>query len=126
MSDYLTLVEVLEMHHILIERFGGSHGLRDMGALESALHRPQSGYYDDLIQEAAALWESLTQNHPFVDGNKRVAFAATHTFLLINGCQLTANAGPVEAFIYDLFGQSSFEYVHLEAWLRKNTTSTPG
>jgi death-on-curing protein len=61
----------------LIERFGGSHGLRDQGALESALARPQTGYYLDLIEEAAALWESLSQNHPFIDGNKRIAITAT-------------------------------------------------
>ena len=73
MTTYPTLEEVLAIHSTLIERFGGSHGLRDKGALESALARPQTGYYRDLIEEAAALWESLSKNHPFIDGNKRVA-----------------------------------------------------
>ena len=92
MSDYLTLVEVLAMHGDQIERYGGSPGLRDPGLLESALYRPQTGYYADLVEEAAALWESVAQNHPFFDGNKRTAFAATYTFLAINGAPLTATA----------------------------------
>ena len=73
MTYYPLIDDVLLVHRTLIERFGGSYGLRDRGALESALARPQTGYYRDLIEEAAALWESLSQNHPFVDGNKRVA-----------------------------------------------------
>jgi death-on-curing protein len=70
-THYPTVDEVVTVHFRLIARFGGSLGIRDLGALESALARPQTGYYHDLIQEAAALWESLSQNHPFVDGNKR-------------------------------------------------------
>ncbi|HEX5483418.1 MAG TPA: Fic family protein [Terriglobia bacterium] len=66
---------VFEIHHPLIERFGGAHGLRDPGALESALGRPQSGYYRAYIGEASALMESLSQNHPFVDSNKRTSIA---------------------------------------------------
>ena len=80
------------MHADQIERYGGSPGIRDPGILEAALFRPQTGYYADLIEEAAALWESLAQNHPFIDGNKRTAFAATYTFLAINGTRLTASA----------------------------------
>src|ERR1043166_7540040 len=110
MTEYVTLAEVLAMHQVLIERYGGSHGLRDAGALEAALYRPQTGYYEDIIQEAAALWESLTQNHPFVDGNKRAAFAAMDTFLRINGFRLTASASEIERFIGELFEQNAFEY----------------
>ena len=73
MTLYPTIDEVIAVHAQLIARFGGCLGIRDRGALESALARPQTGYYDDIIQEAAALWESLSQNHPFVDSNKRVA-----------------------------------------------------
>jgi death on curing protein len=69
---YPTVDEVTAVHARLIAEFGGWLGLRDRGALESALARPQTGYYEDILQEAAALWESLSQNHPFVDGNKRV------------------------------------------------------
>ena len=92
MTDYLAMVEVLAMHVDLSERYGGSHGVRDFGLLESALFRPQSGYYADLIEEAAALWESLSQHRPFLDGNKRTAFAATYTFLAMNGARITADA----------------------------------
>jgi len=67
-TSYPTVGEVIAVHARLIAKFGGSLGIRDRGALESALARPRSGYYTDIIQEAAALWESLSQNHPFVDG----------------------------------------------------------
>jgi death on curing protein len=70
---YPNVDDVLATHERLIATFGGSHGVRDYGALEAAVARPQIGYYGDLIEEAAAPWESLSQNHPFIDGNKRVA-----------------------------------------------------
>ena len=119
MTDYLTLVEVLAIHADQAERYGGSQGVRDAGLLEAALYRPQTGYYADLVEEAAALWESLAQNHPFIDGNKRTAFAATYTFLAINGAQLTANAGEAYAFISGLHEAGSFSFDHLEPWLRR-------
>ena len=90
MRDYLTSVEVLALHHALIERYGGARGIRDMGAVEAAVFRPQCGYYADITEEAAALLESLLINHPFVDGNKRVAFAACDVFLRMNGYGLAA------------------------------------
>lgn len=121
MTDYLTLADVLAIHEDLIERYGGSFGLRDPGQLESALYRPQTGHYPDLIAEAAALWESLSQNHPFVDGNKRTAFAAAYTFLAINGVTLTAEAAATEAFLIDLYERQAFAFDKLEAWLRANT-----
>src|SRR5216117_2653754 len=71
MTEYVTTADALFFHKQLIERYGGAPGLRDAGALESALHRPQTGYYDTLVHEAAALLESLVQNHPFVDGFER-------------------------------------------------------
>jgi len=120
MSDYLTLPEVLAMHADQIERYGGSQGVRDHGLLESALYRPQTGYYADLIEEAAALWESLAQNHPFIDGNKRTAFAATYTFLTINGAQLTANAEEAYAFVSGLYEKGVFSFDKLVPWLRSN------
>jgi death-on-curing protein len=120
MTDYLTLAEVLAMHADQIERYGGSEGLRDRGQLEAALFRPQTGYYADLIEEAAALWESLSQNHPFIDGNKRTAFAATYTFLAINGASLTAEADAVYAFISRLYETHAFSFEALVPWLRLN------
>jgi death-on-curing protein len=94
--SYPTVDEVIAVHAQLIARFGGSLGVRDRGGLESALARPQSGYYNDIIQEAAALWESLSQNHPFVDGNKRVAVTVTAAFLRVNGYRLEFD--DIEAF----------------------------
>ena len=122
MTDYLTTTEVLAIHHHQIERFGGSHGLRDAGLLEAALFRPQSGYYADLIEEAAALWESLGQNHAFVDGNKRVAFAAAFTFLAINGVRIMASADEAFGLISSLYETRNFKYEALAQWLRAKTS----
>jgi death on curing protein len=118
MTDYLTVVEVLAMHADQIERYGGAHGVRDPGLLEAALYRPQTGYYADLIEEAAALWESLSQNHAFVDGNKRTAFAAMYTFLAINGARYTANARDTFDFIDALYEANQFGFERLVPWLR--------
>jgi death-on-curing protein len=120
MTDYLTMAEVLAMHVDQIERYGGSHGVRDAGLLESALFRPQTGYYADLIEEAAALWESMSQNHPFIDGNKRTAFAATYTFLAVNGARLTADAQRTQDFVLALYERSQFTFDKLVPWLRKH------
>ncbi len=111
------------MHEDLIARYGGTPGMRDLGLLEAALFRPQTGYYEDLIAEAAALWESLSQNHPFVDGNKRVAFAAVYTFLRANGITFTANADSTFAFIDGLYQAGTFDFDQLEPWLRQHTSS---
>mgnify|MGYP001552515014 FL=1 len=121
MTDYLTLADILAIHDDLIDRYGGSKGLRDPGQLEAALFRPQTGYYDDLIAEASALWESLAQNHPFVDGNKRVAFASMYTFLAINGVTVTATADQAWDFISGLYADGAFQYDRLEPWLRQHT-----
>ena len=120
MTDFLTLVELLAIHHDQIERYGGSAGVRDLGLLEAALFRPQTGYYADLIEEAAALWESLAQNHPFIDGNKRTAFAATYTFLAINGARITADADNAYVFISGLYEANDFTFEKLVVWLRHN------
>jgi death-on-curing protein len=121
MRAYLNVADVLAMHHELIERFGGSHGVRDMGALESAVFRPQTGYYDDTIAEAAALLESLAINHPFIDGNKRIAFAAADVFLRMNGFQITAEPNAAYDFLISLFETGTFKFAALEPWLRSNT-----
>jgi len=123
MTDYLTVAEVLAIHSDQIERYGGSHGIRDPGLLEAALYRPQTGYYADLIEEAAALWESLSQNHAFIDGNKRTAFAAAYTFLAINGAHLTAGSAEVYAFVAALYEASQFRFDKLVPWLRTHVTT---
>lgn len=124
MTDYLTFVEAITIHADQIERYGGSDGIRDQGALEAALYRPQTGYYQDVLEEAAALWESLSQNHPFLDGNKRTAFAVTYTFLIINGLAINAEAGEVYEFVMTLYAQGDFNFEQLSKWLRDNTRPT--
>lgn len=126
MSDHLTLVEVFTIHHDQIERYGGSHGIRDAGQLEAALFRPQSGYYRDCIAEAAALWESLSQNHPFIDGNKRTAFACCLTFLRINGLDIAADQSKTIEFLMPLYETQSMQFETLEAWLRETVVPRPG
>jgi death-on-curing protein len=120
MTDYVTLAEALTIHDDQIKRYGGSPGVRDLGLLEAALSRPQTGYYSDLIEEAAALWESLSQNHPFIDGNKRTAFAVAYTFLAINGRRITADAMAAYAFIAGLYESGDLNFPTLVPWLRAN------
>ena len=119
MTLYLTAVEVMVMQHVLIERHGGSHGLRDAGALESALFRPQSGYYDDLVWEAAALFESLAMNHPFIDGNKRIAFASVDVFLRINGFRIAAKPPAIFKWMIGHLEAHTFNLTNIEPWLRR-------
>ena len=122
MTDYLTVAEILAVHADQIGRYGGAHGVRDPGLLEAALYRPQTGYYADLIEEAAALWESLSQDHAFIDGNKRTAFAAMYTFLAINGARLTADAEDTFDFVAGLYEDRQFRFDRLAAWLRSHVS----
>lgn len=119
MTEYVTTADALFFHKQLIERYGGAPGLRDAGALESALHRPQTGYYDTLVHEAAALLESLVQNHPFVDGNKRVAFAVVDVFLRINGYSITADSKAIYDQMIKLVEARAFDMEHLVPWLQE-------
>lgn len=116
--DYLTVADVLALHTVLIQRYGGASGLRDPGALEAALFRPQTGYYEDIVAEAAALFESLAIHHPFVDGNKRIAFAAVDIFLRINGFRLQRAPMDIYRDIMGMFERGTFDVAHIEPWLR--------
>lgn len=116
--DYLTVADVLGMHTVLMQRYGGAVGVRDPGALESALFRPQTGYYEDIVAEAAALMESLAINHPFVDGNKRIAFASAEVFLRINGWRLRRAPMQIHAEMMQMFETGTFDIAHLDPWLR--------
>ena len=117
--DYLTVVDVLGMYTVLMQRYGGAGGVRDPGALEAVLFRPQTGYYDDIIAEAAALLESLAINLPFVDGNKRIAFAAADVFLRINGWCLKRPSIAIHKEMLQLFEAGTFDIAHLGPWLRE-------
>ena len=119
MTEYVTTADALFFHKQLIERYGGASGVRDVGALESALHRPQTGYYDSLIHEAAALLESLLQNHPFVVGDKRVAFAVVDVFLRINGFTIAAPSTAIYKRMIELLEEGSFDMEHLVPWLQE-------
>ena len=116
--DYLTVADVLGMHTVLMQRYGGAGGVRDPGAFEAALFRPQTGYYSDIIAEAAALLESLATNHPFVDGNKRIAFAAADVFLRINGWCLKRPPMVIHTEMLRMFESGTFDIANLESWLR--------
>ncbi|MCO5145721.1 MAG: type II toxin-antitoxin system death-on-curing family toxin [Aquamicrobium sp.] len=118
--DYLALDDVLYIHAEQLRLFGGAHGVRDHGLIESALLRPQTGYYADLIEQAAALWESLAMNHGFVDGNKRVAFASMDIFLGLNGARLEAVPADIIAFIYRHLEAGTFRKPVLDEWLRRH------
>ncbi|WP_085340672.1 type II toxin-antitoxin system death-on-curing family toxin [Aquidulcibacter paucihalophilus] len=122
MTEYLTLDEVLLIHADQIERYGGTHGVRDLGLIDSALSRPRSGYYGSTIEQAAALWESFAQNHAFLDGNKRTAFAVTYTFLQINGWRIRAGPDETYDFIAHLYSRQAFVFIHLVEWLHSNTS----
>jgi death on curing protein len=117
---FLSLDEAIEIHERLIERFGGSAGIRDKGLLESALFRPQTGYYSDLPEMAAALFESLISNHAFVDGNKRMAFFLSDVFLRLNGWKLTVSADEGERFIVGSLERGDCDYEHLVPWIREH------
>jgi len=122
---YLTVAEVLAIHHRQIEHYGGIHGVRDQGALEAAVFRPQTGYYANLAEEAAALMESLANNHPFIDGNKRVAFDATHTFLLVNGFTIVADPAETYVFMIESMAQGRFRFPFILDWINAHLRPQP-
>ena len=124
--DFPTIEEVVAVHDVLIHETGGSLGLRDMGALASAIMRPQIGYYDGIIEEAAALLESLAMNHPFVDGNKRTALASTDAFLRLNGSFIDCDNDEAHAFFMRLFETNSFRFAELREWLEEHVKPLPG
>jgi len=118
--QFLSLDEAIEIHSVLIRRFGGPEGIRDLGLLESALYRPQTGYYKSLNEMAAALFESLIKNHPFIDGNKRVAFFATDVFLRMNGYKLQVEAKAAHSFLMNLFDSNTCDLEHLLPWVSES------
>jgi death-on-curing protein len=101
---WLQLAEVLELHRRLIDQSGGMAGIRDLGLLEASLAQPRQTFggidlYPELIEKAAALGFSLIQNHPFVDGNKRIGHAAMEITLVLNGVELVASVDSDEAVV---------------------------
>lgn len=122
--QFPSLDEVIEIHRVLLEHFGGAEGIRDVGLLESALYRPRSGYYTSLDEMAAAMFESLINNHPFVDGNKRAAFFTTDIFLRLNGYKFQVDAKTAYQFLMDLFKTNQCDLTHLQPWVREFIVKT--
>ena len=120
MTRYLSIEDILTIHAELLARFGGISGVRDANGLSSAVGRPQSGYYADVIEEAAALFESLSQNHPFVDGNKRTAVAATAVFLRLNGYRLLFDDLQAYEWLISLYETGRMKKAVFEEWLRSH------
>jgi death-on-curing protein len=120
MSDFLTVAEVYRMQYRLIELFGGLHGVRDKGAVEAAVFRPQIGYYNSIEEEAAALMESLGMNHGFVDGNKRIAFTAADVFLRRNGFYIEVEAPEGFEFIAGSMERGEFRFAQTLDWIRQH------
>jgi death-on-curing protein len=120
MSEFLTVAEVYQMQHRLIDIFGGLHGVRDKGAVEAAVFRPQTGYYNSLEEEAAALMESFGNNHGFLDGNKRIAFTAADVFLRRNGFYIKVDGTDGYDFINGSMERREFRFTQILNWLRKH------
>ena len=117
---YLSVEEALELHSLLLARYGGERGVRDLGMLDAALHRPQSGYYASLSEQAAALVQSLANNHAFIDGNKRVAFASMTIFLRLNGYVLRVSADDGETFMIEDVIQGSAPVGEIATWIEEH------
>ena len=118
--QFLSLDEVLAIQERLIERFGGDHGIRDQGLLESALLRPQTGSYTHIVERAAAMFESLLSSHAFVDGNKRVAFFATDVILRLNGWKHVLTVDEGEQFIVGMLEANDCSFEKILPWIREH------
>lgn len=118
MREFLTIAEIYRMQHQLIEMFGGAHGVRDQAAVEAAVFRPQTGYYQSIEEEAAALMESFALNHGFLDGNKRIAFIAADVFLRRNGFFIDVGAEEGHAFIEGSIAKQTFRFTQIVDWIR--------
>jgi death-on-curing protein len=130
MTRYLTVEEVLELHRLILEQSGGSPGVRDLGALESAVAQPQMTFdgqdlYSSLGEKAAALGFSLVCNHPFVDGNKRVGHAAMETFLVLNGWELVAAAVEEQEQVILRLAAGGLKREEFTAWVQSHLQEKP-
>ncbi len=125
---YLTVKDILLLHELQIEHYGGSHGLRDMGLLESAVGRPQSTYggedlYPSVFLKGAALVHSLLLNHQFVDGNKRTAMYSVMTFLELNGYEFVAEQNEIVDTALWIENKKP-EIENIAAWLEKHSSKS--
>lgn len=126
---FLTVIRVLAIHDYMVKRFGGSHGIRDLGLVESAVMRPQAGFggeylYKNIFDMAAALLQSLLKNHPFVDGNKRTALSSAGIFLKINDYKLINNHKEEVEFGVKVDSQN-LTLAQISAWLKNHSQKNP-
>ncbi|MDA3861642.1 MAG: type II toxin-antitoxin system death-on-curing family toxin [Melioribacteraceae bacterium] len=121
MKKHLTKEDVTAIQKNLIDEFGGLHGIRDENLLDSSVMRPQSGYYNNIYEEASALMESLALNHSFIDGNKRISFFATDVFLRMNGYFIDCETENAHQFYIENLENNSFRFENILQWLKKNT-----
>jgi death on curing protein len=121
---YLSLEEVIALYNQVVVQSGGSSGLRDRGAVESAVAQPEMSFggeelYPTIVEKAAALGHALIQNHPFVDGNKRIGHAAMEVFLILNGYEIGASVEEQEQTILAV-ASGQFSRAELSDWLGKH------
>ena len=124
----LSIEEIIKIHEKLIEKYGGSQGIRDQGLIESAVHRPRSTIfgqdaYPSVFDKAAAICHSFLFNHPFIDGNKRIAFAACHLTLLANGYSMTLDSEEIYEFLIKAI-KSHKDVKEISAWLEEHSQRT--
>lgn len=122
---FLTLEQVLLIHNLQIEKYGGSHGIRDLSLLESAIFRPQSSFggldlYPTLFDKAAVLMDSIIKNHAFVDGNKRTGTGCVYMFLSMNGYELLATKKEFMGVVLGV-ARGEIDLKILTGWLRAHS-----
>ena len=118
--------EVELLHRILIDKFGGSHGIRDNATLESAIARPFQTFdgndlYPSVLEKAASLIESILVNHPFIDGNKRTGYTLLRLYLIQNGLDINASQDNKYEFVIDI-ASGTLKYEGILSWLKSNTS----
>ena len=121
----IRIKEVEQLHKILIDKFGGSHGVRDKSALESAILRPFQTFdgknlYPSILEKAASLIESILINHPFIDGNKRTGYSLLRLFLIQNGLDISASQDNKYEFVINI-ASGTLNYEGIVSWLKSNT-----
>ena len=121
-ANFLTIEEILKLHERTIEVHGGKAGIRDLGLLESAVLRCQSGYYSSLSEQAASLLQSLCMNHCFIDGNKRVALLAMVVFLKMNGYDLKCRSKTMVNFIIEKVIKSKIDVLEISKWINSHVS----
>jgi death-on-curing protein len=120
MRKYLSLDSVIAIHRDLIQRYGGSDGVADRAALKHAITLPRPGFSDDVVQEAAILWEKLGQGRFFIQGNKRTALAVALTFLATNGICCTADPDEIYEFTTGAYEKNGPSYANVFIWLSQH------